>query len=91
MRDTIRRSANRYAKKSKPKFHSCQQMRRFVRSSGTLNMLTGVTSEMTKAWVTEPCNAPLFGEEAQTSGKCRSCSMGWTHPENYPVDTRVSS
>ena len=88
MRDTIRKSANRYGHRGKPKFHSCQQQRRYVVTHGTLNIATGVSKmDGGKEWVEGPCNAPLFGDEAQTRGTCRSCFMGWTHPENYPVVT----
>jgi hypothetical protein len=85
MRDTIRKSANRYGRKNAPKFDSCQQMRRFVRKHGTLNMATGESQMTSQEWVTEKCNAPLFGDESKTRGTCRSCFNGWTHPENYPV------
>ena len=40
MRDTIRKSANRYGRRGKPKFHSCQQQRRYVVTHGTLNIAT---------------------------------------------------
>jgi hypothetical protein len=85
MRDTIRKSANRYGRKGRPRFQSCTQQRRYVVKHGTFNMATGASEMTSQEWVTGPCNAPLFGDEAQTRGTCRSCFNGWTHPENYPV------
>lgn len=85
MRDTIRKSSNRYGRKGMPKFQSCQQMRRFVVKSGTLNMATGESQMTSQAWETRNCAAPLFSDEEKVRGTCRSCFGGWTHPENYPV------
>lgn len=62
----------------------CTQMRRKLVRHSTLNLATNATQEIRSEWVTEPCNIPLFGD---TSGICRSCRAGWTHPQNYPLDT----
>lgn len=32
--------------------------------------------------VTEPCGAPLFGDDFTATGICRSCARGWEVPTN---------
>lgn len=69
-------------------YHSCTVMRRKLVKTGTLSMATGQLEMSGKAeWVTEACGTPLFGDEERRSGTCRSCAKGWTHPENYPVES----
>ena len=58
--------------------HSCTIMRTFVRTSRKINIFTGKQEGRTKkATVTEACNSPLFGEQEQKNGVCRSCAAGW--------------
>lgn len=65
-------------------YNSCTVMRRKLVKHESLNMATGESTKTHEEWVTEPCSIPLFGDEEKT-GVCKSCSKGWTHPENYPV------
>lgn len=64
---------------------SCQQLRRFKVTHGSLNMATGQYKAGTEEWKTDKCGAPLFGDAARERGICNSCHSGWTHPDNYPV------
>lgn len=66
---------------------SCTVMRRKMVRHGTLNMATGATADGHSEWVTEPCGIPLFAPKHRETGICRSCESGWTHPENYAVET----
>jgi hypothetical protein len=60
---------------------NCEVMRRKLVKRSVFNMETGGKIDTGSEWRTEPCGVPIFGE-----GKiCKSCSNGWTHPENYPV------
>jgi len=68
-------------------FHySCLKMRRILKKHGTLNIVTGDMKMEGEEWVTEKCGIPLFDEKERTSGICRSCAIGWTHPNNFPVE-----
>jgi hypothetical protein len=79
-------------------YSHCQQARhKLVRSYGVgafvvgdavhqARLLPGFESQPdSQHWVQEPCNTPLFADTECESGLCRSCSRGWTHPENHPA------
>lgn len=71
---------------AKPKrFDSCQTMRRVLIKKGTLNMGTGKTEMTGQERVDQPCGTPLFSDQERTTGQCRSCRDGWTHPDNHPI------
>ena len=36
-------------------------------------------------WTIRACGMPLFSDLECASGVCRSCTGGWTHPEDHPV------
>jgi hypothetical protein len=61
---------------------SCTVMRRIKVKAGLANPESGDINFTIGEWVTEPCGNPLFGTEEITSGKCRACASGWTHPLN---------
>lgn len=64
----------------------CTQVRRVLVTHLSVNIATGASNEVAKQWETKPCNAPLFSDAERDARKCRSCSSGWTHPHNFPVD-----
>lgn len=66
-------------------YDSCQQLRRFKVTYGSLNMATGEIAAHGDEWKTDKCGVPLFGDDARKRGTCKSCHSGWTHPDNYPV------
>jgi hypothetical protein len=74
------------SKKAK-RFDSCTVVRRCLVTHGTLNIVSGAITESKSAWETKPCGTPLFGDDERASGKCKACAEGWTHPNNYPVET----
>lgn len=69
---------------------SCTKIRRALRRHHSLDMATGVMTDTGYSeWTTGPCNTPLFSDAERTTGLCRACTDGWTHPENYAVEWRV--
>lgn len=65
----------------------CTQMRRMVIRRGTMDLATG-TSTLDEGTVeTRACGTPLFSDQERKTGICRSCASGWTHPNNYPVES----
>ena len=66
-------------------FNSCQQLRRALVRYGTLNLATGHYEEGHTERVVRKCEAPLFSPEERQTGRCRSCAMGWTTPDNEPA------
>jgi hypothetical protein len=75
--------------KRKTRHTSCTQMRRFVRTHGTLNIATGEVKMDRRVWVTEPCEVPLFGDDEQKRGTCKACHTGWETDENYAVSNEL--
>lgn len=63
-------------------YSSCQILRTKTIREGTLDVTTANISMIHFAVVTEPCNAPLFGEKNQLHGVCDSCRRGWEVGEN---------
>lgn len=72
--------------KRKKRFTSCAVMRRKFVTHSKLDLASGAMRQVSTEWVTEPCGVPLFGDDHQASGVCRSCAGGWKHPNNYPAD-----
>lgn len=54
--------------------------------SYSLNTATGERGAAAVEWRTEPCGAPLFGDDAK-AGICRSCASGWAVEGNGPTET----
>jgi hypothetical protein len=70
------------------RFESCAVMRRMLVKHGLININTGETRSGPEEWITRACDTPLFTEPERTSGKCRACAKGWTHPHNYPIEAK---
>lgn len=51
----------------------------------SVDMRTGEHTDQESTWVTEACGAPMFTAAELAANQCRSCSAGWSHPENYPT------
>lgn len=66
----------------------CKKLRRMLIRHGTLNLGTGETEPGRQEWVTRPCGVPLFTDKDKANGLCSGCLSGWTHPENYPAETK---
>lgn len=75
--------------KKQPYHSSCTVIRRAFVRRGTVSLATGNYTEDGAAWETKPCGAPLFTDDEHSSGVCRSCASGWTHPENFPAGPDV--
>jgi len=63
----------------------CKIERRMLVTHGTLNMVTGLTTQGRKEWETRACGAPLFVASERKLGVCNSCFNGWAGPENHPT------
>jgi len=64
---------------------SCHTLRRVLLRHSTLSLTTGAMTPTGQEWTTRACDVPLFSDAERAAGVCRSCSSGWTHPENHPL------
>jgi len=67
-------------------FDRCQQWRRSLVTTGTINHIRNGRLIGTAEWRTQQCGAPLFNDAARARGLCQGCATGWTHEHNYPID-----
>jgi hypothetical protein len=65
--------------------YTCQQMRRRLVTSGTMDMVTGAFTLGPSEWQAAPCNTPLFGDY-QIGGVCKSCREGWEAAGSQIID-----
>jgi hypothetical protein len=69
-------------------FARCTQLRRMKITHTSTTFAFGVGNPTdTTEWVTRECGQPALVVNGRTAHWCRACREGWTHPENYPVDT----
>lgn len=61
----------------------CTVKRRWLSTSGTIDLDTGKHTATAAEWVTQACNGPLFSDTERSSGQCTSCASGWAIPTNY--------
>lgn len=65
--------------------HCCTRTRTFkVRLFEGFDAFEKETTDA-EEWITGPCNAPLFSDEDERTGTCRSCRSGWETAENFPA------
>lgn len=66
-------------------------MRRKLVTIGSFNMFTGESSkEKKQEWREEECGTPIFGNNSQHRKVCDSCLNGWTHENNYILNTEAN-
>jgi hypothetical protein len=63
----------------------CKIIRRKLVTLGTLTLGSGEYNEKGQEWRTEACGTPIFGDGQKEV--CSSCLNGWTHENNYMLDT----
>lgn len=69
--------------------HACTCIRRMLIKYSELDVRSGEITETREEWVTQPCGAPLFGDNERQRETCDACHSGWTDPHNYPVNSGV--
>lgn len=68
---------------SKDKIYSLCMVRRTAKiTNHSVNMQTGAKTGGETKVVTQACGTPLFNDEHQKAGVCRSCSEGWEVKDN---------
>lgn len=69
-------------------YHQCSILRTKEVTHGTMSMGSGAYTKGKIDTVTEPCGSPLFDDERQKSGVCRSCADGWEVKDNAFANPR---
>jgi len=68
------------------RYSECQVMRRKLITISKIVFGTGEEKDRKQKWVDEKCGSPLWSDEEQINGMCKSCKSGWTHEHNYRID-----
>lgn len=70
-----------------PQHHNeCTIRRKMMITQYTWNLATDEKKIKNQEWQIRPCGTPLFSDQERTTGICKSCAGGWTHPNNFPCD-----
>lgn len=64
-------------------------MRTKLVTHSKLSMKDWEQTVVAQIWVTEPCDAPIFGEGQKNV--CDVCLRGWTHEHNYMAEAPVNN